>query len=136
MTPRLLSDFATAILLLHIVVIAFNIFGLIVIPLGAWRGWAFVRGFWWRAAHLAILAVVALQAVLDRVCFLTVWQSDLLRQAGETASSAPLIQRWVNRVIFWPLPLWVFAVLYVVVWLYVVALWRLVPPTKEKRPLP
>lgn len=135
MTPRLLLDFATVILLLHLAVIAFNIFGLIVIPVGAWRGWTFVRGFWWRAAHLTILAVVALQAILDRVCFLTVWQSELVQQAGKTASSAPLIQRWVNHVIFWPLPFWVFATLYVAVLLYVLTLWWLVPPTRRRHPL-
>jgi len=30
----------------------------------------------------------------------------------------PLIQQWVSRVIHWPLPLWVFAVLYVTVCVY------------------
>jgi hypothetical protein len=90
----------------------------------------FVRVFWWRALHLGILAGVALQAVLDRVCFLTTWQSDLLRMAGRAASDAPLVARWVNRVIFWPLPVWVFALIYVAVCLYTLALWRLVPPRR------
>lgn len=31
-------------------------------------------------------------------------------------------------MIYWPLPLWAFAVLYVVVFVYVVALWILVRP--------
>ncbi len=133
MDPQLLSSLANAILLLHVIVISFNVLGLIVIPLGAWRRWAFVRVFWLRALHMGILAVVAVQAVLDRVCFLTVWESDLMRRSGEATSNAPLIQTWVNRLIFWPLPMWVFAVLYVAVCVYVVALWWLVPPRLSRK---
>jgi len=133
MEPNLLAILAEAVLLLHLGVVLFNIFGLIAIPLGAWRGWAFVRIFWWRALHVAILAVVALQAVLDRVCFLTVWQSDLLHRAGEAASDAPLIQRWVTRAIFWPLPLWFFALLYAAVCLYTLFLWWAVPPNLPRK---
>jgi hypothetical protein len=133
MTPRSLAVLADAVLLLHLGVILFNLFGLVAIPLGAWRGWRFVRIFWWRALHLAILALVALQAFLDRACFLTLWQDALLRQAGETmsgetASGEPLIRSWVEHAIFWPLPLWVFALLYAAVWLYALVLWWLVPP--------
>lgn len=128
MNSRLYTLLADAVLALHLLVILFNLFGLIAIPLGAWRGWRFVRVFWWRALHVAILALVAVQAVLQQVCFLTLWQSALLRQAGEAASEAPLIARVVNRLIFWPLPLWAFAVLYVAVCGYVLLLWRYVPP--------
>lgn len=132
MTPRLLSELATSILVFHLGVIAFNVFGLVAVPVGAWLGWAWVRGFWWRLAHLAILAVVALQALLDRICFLTIWQSDLLREAGESAVSRPLIARWIDRMIYWPLPLWVFVVFYILVWLYALALWWLVPPQRRR----
>jgi hypothetical protein len=130
--PRLLSRFAEAVLWLHVCVILFNVAGLVAIPLGAWRGWRFIRIFWWRALHLAILAVVAIQAVLEKACFLTVWQNELLECAGETPSSTPLIERWVIGLIFWPLPLWCFVVLYVAVCIYTIVLWRLVPPTRSR----
>jgi len=132
--PNLPAALAAAVLLVHVLVIAFNLFGLVAIPLGAWRGWAFVRVFWWRALHLGILAVVALQALLDRVCILTLWQSDLLRQAGEGATNAPLVVRWVTRLIFWPLPLWFFALLYAAVWIYALFLWWAVPPRRFSGP--
>lgn len=131
MSSWLLSRLADAVLLFHVLIIAFNIFGLVVIPLGAWRGWSFVRFFWWRLLHLAILAVVAVQALLDQVCFLTLWQGNLLREAGETASGEPLIRRWVSSLIFLPLPLWVFTVSYVAIWVYVLALWWFVPPRRR-----
>jgi hypothetical protein len=128
MSPEQYIALAALVLALHLGVILFNVGGLVVIPLGAWRNWRFVRGFWWRALHLLSLAVVALQAVFGQACFLTLWQGALTRLGGGTASSAPLIARIVDRLIFWPLPLWVFALLYIAVWLYVLALWWKVPP--------
>jgi hypothetical protein len=117
------------VLAAHLMVIAFNVFGLVAIPLGAWRGWGWVRVRWWRALHVASLAVVALQATLGRACFLTIWQGDL--SGGGRAD--PLIMRWVNSVIYWPLPMWVFTAAYLAVFAYVVALWVWVRPMGRPR---
>lgn len=62
--------------------------------------------------------------VFGRACFLTIWQDSLAGNAG----APPLIVRWVNSLIFWPLPIWFFATLYVAVLAYTLALWLLVPP--------
>ena len=132
MNPSLPIDIAEAILWFHVVVIAFNVFGLVAIPLGAWSGWKFVRVFWWRALHLGLLGIVALQAVLGRACFLTIWESDLQRRAGEATSTEPLIRRWVSQAIYWPLPLWFFAMLYVAVCAFTLLLWWLVPPRSPR----
>lgn len=125
---------AQAIFWVHIGIITFNVFGLIVIPLGVWLGWAFVRVLWWRLLHLVALLIVALQAVLGRACFLTIWESDLAVRAGETSSNLPLIQGWITRLVFWPLPIWAFAVFYVAIALYVIALWVIVPPRWPSHP--
>ncbi len=119
---------ADSILAFHIAIILFNLFGMAAIPLGAWRGWKFVRIFWWRTLHLSLLVVVAVQAVLGRACFLTIWHDELVRLAGGRASYAPLIATLISRLIFWPLPSWVFAVLYLAVCAYTISLWWLVPP--------
>jgi hypothetical protein len=87
-------ELAESIFWFHVVVIAFAVFGLVVIPVGAWSGWRFVRVFWWRAMHLGLLGTGALQAVLGRACFLTIWESEFLTRAGEAASNEPLIHRW------------------------------------------
>jgi hypothetical protein len=117
---------AQAVLGVHLVVIAFNLFGLIAIPLGAWLGWRWVRVRWWRLLHLASMAVVAIQAVAGQACVLTVVQARL---SGSSGAPEPLIMGVVNRLIFWPLPLWAFAVFYVLLLAYVLALLKLVPPT-------
>ena len=121
-------ELAEAIFWSHVAVIAFAVFGLVAIPLGAWNGWKFVQVFWWRAMHLGLLGIVALQAVLGRACFLTIWESEFLRRAGEAASNEPLIRRWVTQAIYWPLPLWFFAILYVAVCAFTLILWWLIPP--------
>ena len=54
--------------------------------------------------------------------------SSVTQSQSRLASSTPLIARWVHDLLFWPLPLWFFAVLYVAVCLYALLLWRLVPP--------
>ena len=126
MSAPLAVDLAEAVLALHLGVILFNVFGLVAVPLGAWRGWRFVRVAWWRYLHLGALAVVAVQAVIGRACFLTLWQ-DALR--GVSGNETPLIMGWVDRLIYWRLPVWFFAVLYVLVWCYALALLWLVPPT-------
>ncbi len=118
---------ATLILFGHFAIVVFNVFGLVAIPAGKWLSWEFVREFWWRFAHVLSLAMVALQAVLGRACLFTIWENALRADAG-SAEPPPMIANWINSVLYWPLPLWVFAAGYVGVLLYTLLLWRWVPP--------
>lgn len=115
---------AEMIIAAHVAVILFNVAGLILIPLGAWLGWRLVRIAWLRLLHLALLAIVAAQAIAGRACILTIWQQDL---AANGQIPQPLIIGWVDRLIYWNLPMIVFQVLYCAVFLYVAALTVLVP---------
>jgi len=117
---------AGAILAVHLVVIAFNLLGLVAIPVGAALGWRWVRVRWWRALHLLSWAIVAIQAALGRACFLTIWEDSLSGRRGQP----PLIMRTVDRLIYWPLPIWVFGAVYLVLFAAVVAFWRLAPPAR------
>jgi hypothetical protein len=114
---------AASILAVHVAIVAFNVFGLIATPVGAWRGWRFVREPVWRLAHLLCLATVAVQAVMGRACFLTLWQDE----AAGSADHTPLIMGVVNRLLFWRAPLWVFAAAYVAIFVYALALLWWVP---------
>lgn len=120
------SALGQLVLALHLLVIGFNVAGLVAIPLGGRLGWRWVRVRWWRALHLASWVVVAVQAVLGRACFLTVWQDDLTGGGAED----PMVMRWVNRLIYWDLPMWVFGALYVGLFVLVLALWKMVPPRR------
>lgn len=124
---------AHLVLAIHVAVIAFNVAGLIVIPLGARLGWSFVRRPSWRVPHILSWAVVALQAATGRACLLTDWQHAL---SGGEGSPEPMIVRWVNAVVYWPLPLWAFALIYVAAFAWVLALLWIVPlarPASKRR---
>jgi hypothetical protein len=108
----------------HLVIIAFNVLGLVAIPLGARLGWTWVRIRWWRLLHVASWLVVAVQAAVGRACFLTVWQDGL---TGGGAAD-PLIMRWVNALIYWDLPMWAFTAAYLALFGVVLALLWIVPP--------
>ncbi|WP_428395657.1 DUF2784 domain-containing protein [Lichenicoccus sp.] len=121
---------AGLVLGIHAAIIGFNVVGLLVIPLGGWLGWVWVRIFWWRALHVASLAVVAAQALLGRACFLTIWQAELSGTVSG-AGTAPMVMDWVDHLIYIPLPIWCFALLYLAVLAGVITLSWLVPPARR-----
>jgi hypothetical protein len=115
---------AALILAIHLGIILFNVIGLAIIPIGAWRGWDFVHAPVWRLLHIASWTIVAVQAVLGRACFLTDWQSVV---EGGSGTAEPLVMRWVDRAIYWPLPIWVFSAIYLLAFGYGLALLWIVP---------
>jgi hypothetical protein len=118
-----------AVLAVHVTVILFNVFGLVAVPIGAICNWRFVHIRWWRVLYLLSLAAVAAQALTGRACFLTIWQNDLTASAQP---ATPLIVRWIDLLVYWRLPIWMFAALYVLVFAYALALLWLV---RRQRPV-
>jgi hypothetical protein len=121
---------AEVILAIHLIVIAFNGLGLVIVPLGGLLGWRIVRVAWLRLLHLALLAIVVGQALAGRACILTIWQDDL---TGQGSSPPPMIMKFIDGLIYWDLPLWVFTIIYAAAFLYVVALVALVPFWGQRR---
>ena len=118
---------ADAILVLHFGFVLFVVGGLALVWIGAAAGWAWVRNFWFRAAHLAAIVFVAGEALLGVWCPLTVWE-DALRGAHDEKS---FIARWIHRVLFYDFPLWVFTSAYVAFALVVAATWWWIRPKKR-----
>ncbi|CAJ0809743.1 DUF2784 domain-containing protein [Ralstonia flaminis] len=128
-----MAALADAVLVLHAVLVLFIVGGLVAVWVGAAlrRSWARDRVF--RFVHLAAISIVAGLAVLDVPCPLTVLE-DWLRTGS--AGSSGFIQRWVSALLYYDLPLWVFAVSYAVFLLAVVLTWWRVPPhPKASSPL-
>src|SRR5258708_38623185 len=96
---------ATAILVVHLGVVVFNVGGLLAIPLGGWLGWRWVRGYWWRVAHVLALAGVAGQGGFGRARLLTVWRFALAYGAG-AAAPPPFVRRAVDAVPSLAVPAW------------------------------
>ena len=115
---------ADLVLALHAAYVLFVVGGLLLIWLGVWRGWRWVRSFWFRALHLAAVGLVAAEALLGVVCPLTVLE-DWLRS---TRPDEGFIVRWVRWLLFWDFPLWMFTLAYLALTLVAVLTWWRWPP--------
>ena len=115
---------ADTLVVFHLLIVAFNVGGLLVTWIGAALGWPWVRARPFRLLHLTAISVVAAGALLGTACPLTVWE-DTLRAAAPPAS---FVARGVSRVLYYDLPEWVFSVMYVAWAAATLATWRLVPP--------
>ena len=102
--------FADIVLVTHFLFVAFVVGGMAVIWLGAALKWAWIRNFWFRAAHLGAIGFVAAESLVGVLCPLTVLE-DALRQGGRPYAS--FIQRWVSRLLYYDLPERVFTIVYV-----------------------
>lgn len=124
-TYRWLAD---AVLGLHVAVVLFIVLGLAAIFCGAWRGWAWVRGWAFRLAHLGAIVYVAAQAWLGIACPLTVLESWLRFQARQGVYQRGFIEDWLQRLLYWQAPPWAFVLLYNAFAAVVMLAWWRVPP--------
>lgn len=119
---------ADLVLVVHFLIVVFNVGGLVVVWIGAPLGWSWVRNPWFRYLHLGAIAFVAAEALLGVVCPLTVWE-DMLR-GGARAES--FVGRWVRYFLYYDAPQWVFTVAYVTWALATVATLKLVPISRAR----
>lgn len=119
---------ADIILVIHALVVVFNVGGLAAIWIGAALKWRWIRNFWFRAIHLGAMGFVAAESLVGVLCPLTVLE-DALRQGGRPESS--FVQRWVSRLLYYDLPERVFTVVYVLFALIVVLTFIYIRPGRR-----
>lgn len=122
---------ADAVLVLHFGVVLFVVGGLLLIVAGGLRRWPWVHHWWFRAAHLAAIGFVVLQAWLGQTCPLTTLESWLRRQAGASGYAQSFIGHWVQRLLYHDAPAWVFVLAYTAFGLLVIAAWWRFPPRRR-----
>jgi hypothetical protein len=124
---------ADAVLALHAAIVVFVVGGLAVIVAGNVRGWRWVNAPAFRIAHLGAIAFVIAETLFGVVCPLTTLEMWLRIQAGAATYSGSFIQHWLQRLIYYDAPPWVFAIVYSVFGLAVVAAWWYFPPRFNRR---
>ena len=117
---------ADALLVVHFLIAAFVVGGLLAVWLGAALGWRWIRNRWFRYLHLGAIVFVALEALAGIACPLTVWE-DLLRGGVRPES---FVARWVQRLLYYRAPDWVFTTAYVAWSLATLLTLWLVPPRR------
>lgn len=120
---------ADLVLTLHAAVIVFVVGGLVAIVAGGVRGWRWTKAGWFRAAHLAAIAIVAVQAWLGAVCPLTSLEMWLRAKGGTATYAGGFIEHWLHRLLFYQAPAWVFTLAYSAFGLAVAAAWWYFPPS-------
>ena len=121
---------ADMLLVMHALFVVFVVGGQAAIMMGAWRGWAWVRNWYFRLCHVMAIGVVVLQSWLGMWCLLTVWEDALRRSQGVAGYQTGFIAHWLHRVMFFEAPLWVFSLVYTVFGGLVVAYWFIARPAR------
>ena len=126
---QLLAD---AVLVLHFGIVVFVVGGLVLVVAGNMLGWPWVNKLWFRIAHVLAIGVVVAQAWLGRACPLTTLESWLREQAGSTSYRTSFVEHWVQRLLFYEAPFWVFTLAYTVFGLLVLVSWWCFPPRSKR----
>ncbi len=122
---------ADSVLLLHVLFVMFVIAGLVAVLLGKMAGWRWVRNWWFRVLHLVAIGVVVLQAWLGRICPLTILEMWLRREAGDATYAGGFVSHWLESILYYRAPAWVFTVAYTAFAALVVLAWVWVRPERR-----
>ena len=133
MEQKLLLVVADAILILHVAFVIYVVFGLFTIYVGFFLKWSWIRNFWFRISHLIAIVIVALQSWVGMICPLTIWEMALRKKAGDATYSGSFIQHWLQSILYYSAPEWVFVLSYSAFGCLVLSSWFIVKPNKYMR---
>ncbi len=119
---------ADLVLLIHVLFVAFVVFGLLLVLVGKLLSWRWVYNRTFRLAHLASIGIVVIQSWFGMICPLTTWEMALRAKAGDAVYSGTFISHWLETILYYNAPAWVFAVCYTVFGLLVIISWFWVRP--------
>ena len=126
---------ADAVLLLHVLFVAFVVAGLLLIVMGGVLSWFWVRNRTFRVLHLAAIGVVVVQAWIGMICPLTTIEMWLRSNAGDAVYQGSFISHWLESILYYQAPAWVFVVCYTAFGIVVAGSWFLVRPRPRSRSL-
>ena len=124
----LLIVLADATLVVHVFFVLFVVLGLAAIYLGYFLQWQWVRNRVFRILHLIAIGMVVVQSWVGAICPLTVWEMELRAEAGTATYSGSFIQHWLQSLLYYSAPQWVFIALYTGFGGLVVVSWFVVRP--------
>ena len=93
-----------------------------------WERWQWARNFWFRVANLLAIGLVAVNAWLGKICPLTIWENEMREAAGSDAYPGTFVGYYLQKVIYYDFPIWVFAIVYTVFVALVLVTWIIWPP--------
>lgn len=127
---QLLAD---AVLVLHLGIVLFVVGAFVAIVAGNLRGWRWVNRTGFRLLHLGAIALVVVQSWTGTTCPLTALESWLRARAGTAVYAEGFIEHWVQWLLFYDAPTWLFTLVYTLFGLLVAAAWWYFPPESRRR---
>jgi len=123
---------ANLVLGVHLAIVAFVVLGLVLIIVGNLRQWPWVNNLWFRFAHLGAIAVVVLESWFGITCPLTTLEAWLRIRAHTAAYSGGFVEHWLQRLLYYEAPPWVFVLGYSLFGLLVATTWWYFPPRPRR----
>ena len=105
---------ADLVLISHFLYVLFVVAGLALVWTGKFLKWKWVQNPWFRFAHLASIAFVALMSLLGIPCPLTILEGNLRIAGGGDIYNQSFIEYWLHRILFFDAPQSVFTLIYIV----------------------
>ena len=129
-TYSLLADF---VLLVHFAFVAFVAVGYLLIWVGYFCGWPFVRDLRLRLSHLLATAFVLAESLAGFICPLTTWEQQLRIHAGQGSGySGSFIRHWFGRILFHDWSEQTFTLIYAAFFLCVALTYLVVRPRPRR----
>ncbi|MHB8622456.1 MAG: DUF2784 domain-containing protein [Sulfuricaulis sp.] len=129
--PQVWQVLADSVLLVHMSYVLFIVGGQLLIVIGWARGWIWTRQFVLRLVHLLAIGLVMLEAWIGMACPLTRLEYALRARTGVGVYTHSFIGHWLDHLLFYSAPEWVFTVVYTFFSVIVALTWVVYPPRRQ-----
>lgn len=123
---------ADLVLVSHTLVVLFIVGGWVFIVVGGLCSWRSIRSLRFRLVHIGAIALVVVQSWFNAICPLTTLEAWLRGKADSGTYSGGFIAHWLQKLLFYEAPEWVFTLVYTLFGAAVVAAWWIFPPTSGR----
>ncbi len=128
------SLLADLVVFIHALFVLFVVAGQTLILVGWIISWHWTGNSVFRVTHLAAIGFVVAEAWFGILCPLTTLEYELRNSAGQTVYEMSFIGHWLDRLLFYTAPEWVFTLVYTLFALLVVTTFFFYPPNWKRRP--
>ncbi len=123
---------ADVILVVHAAYVLFVVGGQLLILIGWIAAWTWTRHFIFRIAHLAAIGFVIIEVWTGLACPLTVLENALRERADQSVYEISFIGYWLQRLLFYDAPGWVFTLMYTAFGALVLLTFIAYPPRRRR----
>tara|TARA_B100000989_G_scaffold288139_1_gene258544 strand:- start:576 stop:947 length:372 start_codon:yes stop_codon:yes gene_type:complete len=116
--------FSEIILLLHLLIFLFITLSFILIPIGYFQKWEWVKNKYYRSIHLILMGIISIETILGFMCPLTILENyfrDDIKVDNKLTEIA-------HQILYWDLPNYQFIILYILSFSYLIFLWFFFKP--------